>query len=137
MLANTAERIDNAFIDHQLDLASVAIKANDKVRALDHYQSAYDEALWLCEHHIDHADEFDASSARRSYENLSAVSKPLLKYIESPEQAEAIKSQLLGVSMRVSSEFDVDINSEVLSDVTCRTTSLMPIKLNFFKSVFA
>lgn len=137
MLANTTDGLDNTFIDQQLNLASVAIKANDKVRALDHYQSAYDEALWLCEHYIDHVDECDASSARRSYENLSALSKPLLKYTDSPERAEAIKSQLLGVSMRVSSEFGVDINSEILSDVTCGNASLMPIKLNFLKSVFA
>lgn len=137
MLANTIEKIGNIFIDHQLGLAGAALKANDKSRALDHYRSAYDEALWLCEHHIDHADECDAIGAKQSYDYLSTVAQPLLKYTDSTEQAEEIKSQLLGVSMRVNSEFGVDINSEVLSDVTCRTTSLMPLKLNLFKSVFA
>lgn len=137
MLANTIEKIDNVFIDNQLDMAGVALKSNDKSQALSHYKSAYGEALWLCEHHIDNANEFDAISAKQSYDYLSTIAQSLLKYIDSTEQAEEIKSQLLGVSMRVNSEFGVDISSEVLSDVTCSTTSLMPLKLNFFKSVFA
>lgn len=137
MLGHTAEKVDNTFIEHQLTLAHVALKANDKARALAHYQSAYDEALWLCEYNIDHADSCAPESAKQAYACLASVSKPLLQCIKSAERAEEIKSQLLGVSMRVSSEFKVDLNSEFLSEVAFRTTSLMPLKLNFFKSVFA
>lgn len=127
----------NAFIEHQLGLAATALKAKSKSVALSHYQSAYEEALWLCEHSINHPEESDTISAKTAYDSLSHVSELFLKHIDSSERAEEIKGRLLGISMRISSEFDMEIRPDVLSDAALSTASTMSFKLKFFKSVFA
>lgn len=135
MSHSNMDTLENTFIEQQLLLADDAYQQQGKTVALGFYAAAYDEALWLCEHYIEHFD--DVALAKQAYEYLSAASRGYLSCIESPAQADQIKSRLLGVSMRISAKFDMDLNDRVLADLNHSSRSFLPLKLSFFRSVFA
>lgn len=135
MSQSNLDTLENTFIEQQLSLAEQAYQQQGKTEAMVFYAAAYDEALWLCEHYIDQCD--DAVLAKEAYDYLSTASRGYLRCIDSPAQAEQIKSRLLGVSMRLSTEFDLDLNERVLADLNHSSRSFLPLKLSFFRSVFA
>lgn len=96
------KQLETNYLEKQLALALDAKQTGDWSKACAHYQKAYSEAVWLCEHFIDGGC---SSFAKTAYELLQTAAEGCMDSSDDPSTIIAIEGDLLRYKTRMRCEF--------------------------------
>lgn len=99
-------QLETHYLDQQLRKAHQSITESQWNIALNHFQRAYSEALWLCNHFIEHGH---LQHTRQSFALLETAAQGCIECLDSSDSIRAIDQDMRLVEMRMRGEFGYQV----------------------------